>query len=81
MIIISAFLMLAVLTLGAVSASENIDVSDNVTSAQDEDIISDDDDEFMEYDDGEGALKPDIEVYWPDEIKAWEDVSISYKIP
>ena len=81
MIVISAFLMLAVLTLGAVSASENIDVSDNVTSVQDEDIISDDDDEFMEYDDGEGVLKPDIEVYWPDEIKAWDDVSISYKIP
>ncbi|WP_298521302.1 Ig-like domain-containing protein [uncultured Methanobrevibacter sp.] len=83
--IILISLLLLILTLGAVSASQDTAISDNVTSADDVDIVADDDDDgeedFDEYEYGTGTVNPNVEVNWPDEIKAGEFAQITFKLP
>ena len=76
-ILVSLFLL--ILTLGAVSASEN--VQDNITSTQDADILADDGDEdlFVEYEEGTGTVNPNLEVNWPSEIKVGEIYPVTFR--
>ena len=81
--IILISLILIMLTLGAVSASQ--DIHDNTTSMQDADVIADDDDDddegFIEYEEGTGTQNPNIEVEWPDEIQIGNFYPVSFKVP
>lgn len=79
--IILISILLIMLTLGAVSASD--DIHDNITSTQDADMLADDDDDedFIEYEDGKGTVNPNIEVEWPSEIKIGDFYPISFNIP
>lgn len=80
--IILISLILIMLSLGAVSASQ--DIPDNATSSHDADIIADDDDDdegFTEYDFGVGSQNPNIEVEWPSEIKVGDFYPISFTVP
>lgn len=82
--IILVGLLMAILTIGAVSASENTDISDTVASPQDIDVIADDDDEFeefVEYKDGTGSADADIKVHWPSEIKVGDNAEITFDLP
>ena len=83
--IILVSILLLILTLGAVSASDNTDISNNVTSSQDVDIIADDDDEwdddFAEYEDGSGIVDPNIKVNWPSELKVGDEPEITFDLP
>lgn len=90
--IILVSILLLILTLGAVSASDNTDSSDSIASSQDIDIIADDDDDwgdddddggddYVEYEEGSGTVRPNINVKWPNEIKAGDEIEISYDLP
>lgn len=73
--------LLLILTLGAVSASDNAVISDNITSSQVTDIISDEDDDFIDYEFGTGTENPNVEVCWPTEIRVGENVDITFNLP
>ena len=76
-IIVLSIFLLAVLTLGAASASENstdnlkIDGAVDVSASVDEDIVADD---------GPGQPK-DVEITFPDSIKACERFNVNITLP
>ena len=76
-IIVLSIFLLAVLTLGAASASENstdnlkIDGAVDVSASVDEDIVADD---------GPGQPK-DVEIVFPDSIKACERFNVNITLP
>lgn len=74
--------LLAILTIGAVSASENITDVDG--SSKDSNILMDDEDEydgFEEYDDGSGTENANMKVSWPSTVKVGDYPSINFTLP
>ena len=76
-IILLSIFLLAVLTLGAASASENstdnlkIDGAVDVSASVDDDIVADD----------ESGQPKDVEIVFPDSIKAYERFNVNITLP